>query len=57
MSRGAECIALRGCGAAAGLFALPAVVDLPRVEVGLLFVPLADEPRMAKLEAAMAIGT
>ena len=60
ISRGAECIALSGCGATAGLFALPFVVNLPRVEVVLLFVPLAGEARMPEPEleaAAEAIGT
>jgi hypothetical protein len=57
MSRGAECIALRGCGAAAGLFALLVFVDLPRAEAVLLFVPLAGEARMVELEAAVAMGT
>ena len=57
ISSGGECIALKGCGAAAGLFAFPLVVDLPRMEVVLLFVPLAGEARMTELEAAALIGT
>jgi hypothetical protein len=55
ISSGRECIALKGCCVAAGLFAF--VVDLPRVEVLLLFVPLAGEARMPELEPAVVIGT
>ena len=60
MSRGGESIALRGgigVGAAAGLFAFPLVDDLARVDVGILFVPLAGEARMVELEAVVEVGT
>ncbi len=57
ISSGAECIALKGCGVAAGLFALPPAVDLPRVDVVLLFVPLAGEARITELEPAVVVGT
>jgi hypothetical protein len=56
-SRGRDRNALRGCGAAAGLFALPFTVGFPRVDVVLLFVPLAGEARMVELDAAVVIGT
>ena len=57
-SKGADCIALKGRGAAAGLFALPLTTGLPRVELLLLFVPLAGEPRMVvELEAPVIVGT
>jgi hypothetical protein len=57
ISSGWECIALKGCCVAAGLFAFVPVVDLPRIEAVLLFVPLAGEARMAELDAAAVIGT
>ena len=57
ISSGWECIALRGCCVAAGLFAFVPVVDLPRMEVVLLFVPLAGEALMPELDAAVVIGT
>jgi hypothetical protein len=56
-SSGSECIALNGSGAAAGLFDDPFAVGFPRMEVVLLFVPLAGEARMVELEAAVLIGT
>lgn len=56
-SRGRECIALRGSGAAAGLFEVPLTLCFPRVDVALLFVPLAGEALMVELEAAVVIGT
>ena len=55
-SRGAECMALKGSGAAAGL--LPFTAGLPRVDVALLFVPLAGEARIVvELDVAAVIGT
>jgi hypothetical protein len=57
ISNGTECIALKGSGAAAGLFALPFTVGLPRVDAVLLFVPLAGEARMVELEAPVVNGT
>ena len=57
-SNGADCIALKGSGAAAGLFALPFTAGLPRVDVVLLYVPLAGEARIVvELEAPVVIGT
>lgn len=57
-SNGADCIALKGSGAAAGLFALPFTAGLPRVDVVMLFVPLAGEPRIVvELDAPVVIGT
>ena len=56
-SNGAECMALRGSEAAAGLLAFPLTFDLPRLDAALLFVALAGEARIVELEAAVAIGT
>ena len=56
-SKGADCIALKGRGAAAGLFALPLTVGLPRIDVVLLFVPLAGEALIVELDAPVVIGT
>jgi hypothetical protein len=56
-SRGADCIALKGSGAAAGLFALPFTVGLPRTDAVLLFVPLAGEALIVELEGPVVIGT
>jgi len=55
-SRGSECIALNGSGAAAGLFEVPFELGFERVGVALLFVPLAGEARIVELEANEAIG-
>ena len=57
ISRGIECIALKGSDATAGLFALPLTPGFPRVEAALLFVPLAGEARMPELEAVDVSGT
>jgi hypothetical protein len=57
MSRGSECIALKGSGATAGLFAFPVLFAFPRVDAVLLFVPLAGEARMVELDAVVDIGT
>lgn len=54
-SRGRECIALSGSGAAAGFVAF--TPGFPRMEAVLLFVPLAGEARMVELDAAVIIGT
>jgi hypothetical protein len=56
-SSGRDVIALRGSGAAAGLFEVPFPPGFPRVEVALLFVPLAGEARIVELDAAVVIGT
>ena len=57
-SNGADCIALKGSGDAAGLFALPFTAGLPRMDVVLLFVPLAGEARIVvELESPVVIGT
>lgn len=56
-SKGGDFIALKGSGAAAGLFALPFTAGFPRVDVVLLLVPLAGEARMVELDAAVEVGT
>jgi hypothetical protein len=57
-SNGADCIALKGSEAAAGLFALPLTAGLPRADAVLLFVPLAGEALIVvELESPAVIGT
>lgn len=56
-SRGIEFIALKGSGAAAGLFDVLVPFGFPRIEGALLVVPLAGEARIVELEAAVVIGT
>ena len=56
-SSGRDVIALKGSGAAAGLFEVLFPPGFPRVEVALLFVPLAGEARIVELDAAVVRGT
>lgn len=56
-SSGADFMALSGCGAAAGLFALlmPFTAGLPRMVGVLLFVPLAGEALAVELDGAVVV--